>query len=117
VVAIVLYTSLTVCKINLILNCLQAIGCIRSVLSWLYGLDEDQHVYEYNKVTGDFFHVYFANKTGVSCVLDIDNTGVSDVGQILERAFEGFFLQINVVVYYFPTIAKNLVQMYPKIND
>ena len=63
------------------------------MLSWVYGLDEDQHVYEYNKVTNDFFHVYFANKTGVSCVLDIDNTGVSDVGQILERAFEDYFFK------------------------
>ncbi len=63
------------------------------MLSWVYGLDEDQHVYEYNKVTGDFFHVYFDNKTGVSCVLDIDNTGVSKVGQILERPLEDYFFK------------------------
>ncbi len=46
-------------------------------MSWLYGLDEDQHVYEYKKSTGEFFHVYFANKSGDSCILDIDNTGAS----------------------------------------
>jgi zona occludens toxin (predicted ATPase) len=33
-------------------------------MSWVYGLDEDQHVYEYKKSTGEFFHVYYANKTG-----------------------------------------------------